>query len=56
MVTQHQYHFKILLLNIIIIIIIILVVFSNWATGRHEGSRGLIFRQWAPIANAKCLL
>ena len=38
MATQHQYHFKILLL-------ILLVVFSNWATGRHEGSRGLIFRQ-----------
>ena len=54
MATQHQYHFKIII--IIIIIIIILVVFSNWATYCHEGSRGLIFRQWAPIVSAKCLL
>ena len=43
MATQHQYHFKIIL--ILLLLLILLVVFSNWATGRHEGSRGLIFRQ-----------
>ena len=41
MATQHQYHFKIIL----ILLLILLDVFSNWATGRHEGSRGLIFHQ-----------
>ena len=43
MATQHQYHFKIIL--ILLLLLILLVVFSNWATGRYEGSRGLIFRQ-----------
>ena len=43
MATQHQYHFKIIL--ILLLLLILVVVFSNWATGRHERSRGLIFRQ-----------